>query len=281
MLDSNIVNYYSIIYAIKKMLQVLLSTMNQKDFTIIHKLNIKTKSITVNQINDKSESIQRLDNHVMYNLNEKGVGLSRNLCLLHATEPILLFADDDMRYYDDYEETVLKAYKELPEADVIIFDIKLLNSNKNGNFRNIHKCKKLNKFNAMRYGACRISARNESLKRSRVSFSTQFGGGCKYSAGEDSLFLIDCFNKKLNVYQYPKVIAEVDDSTSTWFNGINEKLIKDRGILYYVGFPKIYWMLYVYYAFKLNKKTTDFSVIEIFKLFILGKKEYKFFERKY
>lgn len=259
-------------------LEVLISTIEQTDFKLLSSMNLTSKNIIINQNNKVDEKIDHFRNSTMYTFNEKGVGLSRNLALYHSKAPILLFADDDVKYYDNFSEKIIDAYTKLKDADVIIFDINLVNSNKNGNFRHINKIKKLNKFNAMRFGACRISVRNESIKRARISFSTLFGGGSRYSAGEDSLFLIDCFNKGLNIYQYPVVIGEVDDSSSTWYTGINEKLIKDRGILYYVGFPKIYSILYIYYAFKLNKKTKEYSFFKILKLFYLGKKEYVNYE---
>lgn len=256
-------------------IEVLLSTINQNNTLFLHDQNITGFCTVINQNMCEKESIVKNDKFNIYTYNEKGVGLSRNLAFLHSSKKILLFADDDEVLFDEYEQIVSKAYNELPDADMIIFDINLTNSSKNGNFRHINKIKKLNKFNSMRYGACRFSVKRESLIRNRITFSTLFGGGSRYSSGEDSLFILDCLKANMKIYQYPAIIADVDDSSSTWYFGENDKFYKDKGIFYYVAFPKLYLVLYPYYAFKLFRKSKEYSFMNILKLFFSGKKEYR------
>ena len=97
----------------KLKLQVLISTMNQKDFSLLERMNIQTDAIIINQC-DKYE-VKFFDykgNKIKwFSLNEKGVGLSRNTALFHADGDILLFADDDVVYNENYEEIILNEFE--------------------------------------------------------------------------------------------------------------------------------------------------------------------------
>ena len=66
-----------------------------------------------------------------------------------------------------------------------------------------------------------------------MSFSLLFGGGARYSNGEDSLFLHDCLKKGLHLYAGTDEIGEEVYRESTWFKGYNEKFFTDRGVLYH------------------------------------------------
>jgi hypothetical protein len=66
-----------------------------------------------------------------------------------------------------------------------------------------------------------------------VSFSLLFGGGAKYSNGEDSLFFRDCLKKGLHLYAHTELLGEEVYRESTWFKGYNSKFFTDRGVLYH------------------------------------------------
>lgn len=88
-------------------------------------------------------------------------------------------------------------------------------------------------MNYGKYGAARIAFRRKAVHFSGVMFHTMFGGGCRYSCGEDTLFLRDCLRKGLRIYGIPASIAQIDDSSSSWFQGYSDKYFQDKGILYY------------------------------------------------
>ena len=99
--------------------QVLVAAMNQKDHSLIDKMNIQTDVIVGNQCDSNSvERFRYKDHQVTYlNFAEKGVGLNRNNALMRATGDICLFADDDMVYEDGYAEVIEKAFNDFPRAD--------------------------------------------------------------------------------------------------------------------------------------------------------------------
>lgn len=46
------------------------------------------------------------------------------------------------------------------------------------------------------------------------------------------MFIWDMLKKGMKIYTYPVVIAEVDQTTSSWFRGYNCKYFYDKGALY-------------------------------------------------
>ena len=105
--------------------QVLVATMRQKDHSLLEKMNISSDTIIGNQCDQDLVERFKWKNHQVTYLNfaERGVGLNRNNSLMRATGDICLFADDDMRYIDEYEEMVIRAFKDNPDADVVVFNL--------------------------------------------------------------------------------------------------------------------------------------------------------------
>lgn len=259
-------------------LQVLVSTMNQKDYSLLDKMNIQSDVIVVNQCDKNSVDEFVYNSHSVkwISMSEKGVGLSRNTSLMNATADIVLFADDDICYYDGYTEAVISAFENNEKADIICFNISLLNSAKNiGGHKNNTKNKRLHFFNSMKYGAPTIAARRKMLFKESVFFSLLFGGGAEFASGEDSIFIKKCLDAKLKLFSSVYCLGTIDDSESSWYRGIDDKFFEDRGMLYKLTFSKIYWLLFIYYAYKLSKINKQYSFMQILNLFRKGKIKYK------
>lgn len=257
-------------------LQVVVSTMNQTDCSLLDKMNIQSDAIVVNQCdrNETAEFDYKGNKIKWISMTERGVGLSRNTGILHSDADILLFADDDICYNDGYPSAVIGAFNEFDKADVMCFNINLLNSAKNiGSHRNNTECKKLCAFNSMRYGATLIAVRRKAILRERVMFSLLFGGGAEFSSGEDSIFLKQCLDSGLKLYSHTYCLGDVEDSQSTWFNGINDKFFRDRGMVYKTAFPRIYPLIFLYYAWRNARIYDDYKITKILKLFNEGKKQ--------
>lgn len=207
--------------------------MNQSDHSIIQKMNIQSDAIVINQCSiNKFEEFKYQDYSIRFiSLAETGVGLSRNTALMRARADICLFADEDVEYVSGYKKLVLEAFESNPKADVIVFNVNSSTGSKRI-FKENTKVKKLGFLNCMKYGTVRIAVKRESILKSNIFFSLLFGGGAKYSCGEDSLFLYECLKKGLKVYSNPGLIASVSDGESSWFKGYNEKYFFDKGVLF-------------------------------------------------
>lgn len=258
-----------------KAVQVIVATTKQEDLALYNKMNVQSNIIIANQ-HDKVE-IKRTHmdkNQVkMITTDTRGVGKNRNIGMLYATDDILLFADDDIIYKDGYSKTICDAFLELPDADLIIFRMEFMKNNKIYDVDQ-HSTRRVHVWNGLSFGTYQIAIRRVALLRENIHFTHLFGGGCLYSAGEDSLFLLDCFRKKLKVYTYGKVIGTNVRDHSSWFRGFNEKFFYDRGAFIMCAFPKIKYMIMLYYIFVYRRKS-QLPVKDKIKYMIAGIKGYK------
>lgn len=212
--------------------QVLVATMNQEGHELLTKMNINSDAIVGNQCNrnEIEKFIYRNFSVTWLSFAERGVGLNRNNTLMRADADICMFADDDMVYVDNYVEIVTSAFKRLPDADVIIFN--LIEDNIKRSV--ITKDTRVNYFNYLRYGTARIAVKLKSIKRNAIYFNQCFGGGTEFCHGEDNLFLTMCLKKGLKIYAVPQYIAKLtEERASSWDTGNKEKYIEDQGVLFY------------------------------------------------
>lgn len=212
-------------------LQLLVSAVNQKPSELIEKMNIRSDAILINQCDSFGyQEIEREGRLIrVFSFREKGVGLSRNNALLRADGDVCLFSDEDIRYTDDYEEKVLREFEAHPEADVLLFNVDVCEAR-----RTYHTAAfgRVWLHNCGRYPAYSLALRTEVMHRKNVAFSLLFGGGARYSNGEDSLFIRDCIKSGMKVYKTPVTIGREEERESTWFSGYHEKFFFDRGVLY-------------------------------------------------
>lgn len=253
--------------------EVLCATMNQKDVYIKYEdMNINTDVVFANQSDYFAFEVKNIGKNEIkiITTNYRGVGNNRNLALLNATSDICIFADDDIRYMNDYEKNIERAYDELPDADIIVFNC-ISQSKERKKIKKIHRVRY---WNFMRYGTIRITAKTRSIKKHNLTFSELFGGGSKYCSGEDNLFLKEALDKGLKVYAYPCELLNVNEEKSTWFEGYNEKYFFDHGAWIQASFPKLKYILIFIFFLKFKIRNIDNDNISIRNM-ILGARGYK------
>lgn len=219
-------------------IQLLISAVDKDIAALIKKMNIRTDAVIVNQCDRYGHEEMEDSGHIIqvFSMPERGVGLSRNTALLHACADVCVFSDEDIVLLDDYETKILKAYEELPDADMILVNVKVAPARRTYWNDSIHR---ITYRNYGRYPAYSITAKREALLRANVHYSMLFGGGAKYSNGEDSLFLKDCLKAGLKIYSHTICIGEETERESTWFSGYHEKFFRDRGVLYHYLYGKL------------------------------------------
>lgn len=212
-------------------IQVLVAAMGQNDHSLPQKMNICTDAIIGNQCDRNSvESFELNGSKITYlNFAERGVGLNRNNALMRADADVVLFSDDDLVYLDGYDKIIEKAFNDIPDADVIIFNI----NEKVPERYTIPKISRVGYLNYLRYGTARVAVKLKSVRDRGIYFNQCFGGGTEHCHGEDNIFLSDCLKNKLKVYAFPQAIAYfTDERESSWNKGYDEKYLRDQGILY-------------------------------------------------
>ena len=212
-------------------MELLISALNANPEELLKTMKVCSKFVLVNQCDEDNESeyIKEDLNGKIRQSKARGVGLSRNLCLDKSTEEIILFGDEDIIYDEGYASLVDAEFSAHPDADIILFNVRVSPERKtywNESFESVGR------FGCGRFPAYSIACKREKLVETNVKFSTLFGGGAKYSNGEDSLFLTDAIKAGLKVYKTPTVIGEETYRESTWFKGYTEKFFFDRGVLF-------------------------------------------------
>ncbi len=238
-------------------LQVLVATMGRGDLSLCRQMNIPCAAVIANQAD--REEIRSEGEVKMITTATRGVGLNRNIALLAADRELVLFADDDVVYYDGMAQTVERAFRENPKADVLIFGMDILRNGEIAERRHL-KTQRRHVWNALRFGTYTIAARRTALLHHNITFHQNFGGGCRYGSGEDSLFLKSCFDAKLKVYSHEYVLGTCCKDRSSWFAGYNEKYFYDKGALVERLFPRMPYVMALYFAFCF-KKTTRLSAL--------------------
>lgn len=213
-------------------LEVLISALGKDAQALASGMNLECGAVLVDQgSRDDRYEFSTSEGHIIRVIEsgERGIGRSRNLALEEARGRIVLFSDDDIVYSEGYAESILKAFEAHPEADIIMFNVNVSEDRKT--YR-IDKEIRVHKWSVGRYPAYAAAARLDSIRRAKVSFSLLFGGGARYSNGEDSLFFMDCLRAGLEVIAVPVTIGSEIPRESTWFHGFNDKFFLDRGVLY-------------------------------------------------
>ncbi|MCR4730308.1 MAG: glycosyltransferase family 2 protein [Saccharofermentans sp.] len=216
----------------RRNLEVLVSALEKDPMKLASAMNLECDALIVNQGNRDSGYEYENENRLKIRVFEsgaRGIGRSRNLALDKADSKIVLFSDDDIVYSKGYADSILKAFSSDPGADIIMFNVDVCEERRT---YHIDRPLRVHKWSVGRYPCYAAAARLESIRKHGIRFSDLFGGGAKYSSGEDNLFFMDCLRAGLVIKAVPVNIGKEVPRKSTWFNGFNEKFFKDRGVLY-------------------------------------------------
>ncbi|MCQ2081169.1 MAG: glycosyltransferase family 2 protein [Lachnospiraceae bacterium] len=255
--------------------QLLISSVEQNTSDLLKTMKVSSDAVLVNQCESDSLACESFDGHriTVVSQSKRGVGESRNTAMLNATGDICLFSDEDIVYFDDYEKKVLDAFKKHEDASVITFNVEVDERRRTYWNSDVHEIK-WNNYG--RYPAYSIAVKRDDIINNGIFYSTLFGGGAKYSNGEDSLFLHDCLKKGLKMYSETDILGKETYRESTWFKGYTDKFFFDRGVLYHFLYGKMAVLFGARFLLK-NKNTMlrEKSFFNAFSLLRAGVREGK------
>lgn len=229
---------------------ILLSCMCEKNKEIIKRSNILSDCVIINQCDEDKKEQVKIENNktcLWINSKERGLSKSRNMAMQNSSADICLIADNDEIFYNDMEKNILNAYKEIPQADIIVFNL----YNKKTKLKN--KIYKLKRLECWRVCSWQISFKRKSILDKNIKFDVKLGAGTGNGAGEENKFLFDAHDKGLKIYHYPINIAIMIENESTWFNGYDGEYFYKHGMTtrYILGFwlslfYAIYFLIFKY-----------------------------------
>ena len=253
---------------------MLISGMNLDTTHVAENMKLEADAIVINQTDSFGfEEYQYKEHRIkIYCMNEKGVGLSRNNALLRADGDIVLFSDEDIVYNEGYAKAVLDAFEANPDIDMIFFNFDVAEDRQT---YHIEKKGRIRSYNCGRYPTYSLAVRREVLHKKGITFSLLFGGGAKYSNGEDSLFIKQCIKSGMKALALPITLGCEVPRPSTWFNGYTDKFFFDRGVLYRALYGKMAKPFALRFLFAHRKvMLTDRKLMDTYKLMTQGMKEF-------
>lgn len=261
-------------------LQILISSVNKDAKELVKRMKAESGGVVINErIGDDPFPMDAERNYSfdegghlyrVNNLDEKGVGRSRNTALLSSESELIQFGDDDIVYDEGYADRIVQEFDAHPEADILLFNVKQQKGREtyhNTDYR------KVSWYNYGRYPAYAICARREKLINSGVRYSLLFGGGAPHMNGEDSLFLHDCLKAGLTIYRTDVQLGEEMSGESTWFKGYTDKFFFDRGVLYHFLYGRAAFLWGFRFLFKnRNEMCREMGLLKCYRLLLDGVK---------
>ena len=253
---------------------MLISGMNLDTTHVAENMKLEADAIVINQTDSFGYEEYQYNNRNIrvYSFIEKGVGLSRNNALLRADGDIVLFSDEDIVYKEGYAKAVLDAFEANPDIDMIFFNFDVAEDRQT---YHIEKKGRIRSYNCGRYPTYSLAVRREVLHKKGITFSLLFGGGAKYSNGEDSLFIKQCIKSGMKALALPVTLGREVPRPSTWFNGYTDKFFYDRGVLYkalYKGLAKPLALRFL--IAHRDIMLTNRKLMDAYKLMTQGMKEF-------
>ena len=250
-------------------LDILMSCMHQRDDTLVRSSRITGSAVVINQCD--REEFAEYGPVRMYSTTQRGLTKSRNMAISKSDADVCLLCDDDEVFVEGYEGAILKAYEQLPQADVIIFKM----VNRAPSFSD--EVQRLRFPKTMKVSSWQISFRRESLLKGGVRFDELLGAGTGNGAEEELKFLTDCEKAGLKIYYVPTGIATVAQTESTWFSGFDARFFENRGATtrYILGWPaaSLYALYYVLKKKKLYE--SQISSVDALRAIFRGIRENK------
>lgn len=99
--------------------EILISIMHQKNFSLFYRTGIKTEALMIDQCDHdrETEEINEYGKLRTLTTKERGLSKSHNMALKKAKGMYCLICDDDEKLYDGYADAIEKAYSDYPDAE--------------------------------------------------------------------------------------------------------------------------------------------------------------------
>lgn len=181
---------------IDKIKNIVLSQRTDVRYIVSHQFTEKNYKYIPNELLRDDISI--------YHMEGKGLTKSRNNAIKHALGNICIIADDDVRYTNEFFNTILINFKN-SDTDVALFKIRTLpGEDEYKNYPVEHYELSIKKMHSL--SSIEIAFKLDSVKN-RITFDERFGLGSKMIGGEELLFIRDAIKAGLKVMYYPEFVV--------------------------------------------------------------------------
>ena len=255
-------------------IEVLISTMNQNDYSILDKIHVQSDAIVINQCDreGKKEFQYKKYNILWINTCERGLSRSRNMAIKNSAADVCLLVDDDEELRNGYVDTLEKAFNENPSYQILRFKIngieKIFKQYPNRSFR-------VGYLGSLKISSVEIAFRKKSLLKNHIEFDSSIGAGTQFLMGEENSFLLSCLRNNLKIKYIPETIADLHIGNSTWFTGFNREYFIGRGAAFTSMSKRLAPFLILQFAVRKRKRyKKDLSIYSVIQYMFQGRKKY-------
>lgn len=263
-------------------IQVLVTTMNATDFSLITAMNLQTDTIIANQMDDcnyaKQDFCGGLCEAIMVSTNTRGLSLNRNIALAYADADadVIVFADDDQVFVNGYKSIIEESFMDHPEADAIKFYCKSTNDLRPLSFPRPSKFQKAKLQTVLSSGVVGLAVKLKKIRKYDITFPNSIGAGTYYSSGEDSVFIKELLDHNIGLYLSTCLISYVKQENSSWFSGYNEHFFITTGYVYAKLYRRLAIAAAIRRAYKMKKKINkSFTFKQMIMLMNQGIREFE------
>lgn len=254
-------------------IEVLVTTMHQKDFSKYNDMNLQTDAVIANQADYCGFEETEIDGKRVrfVTTDTRGASVNRNIAITYSTADIVVFSDDDQQFVDGYEELIINEFQNHPDADVIKFYCESSNPERPFSYKKPQFFCRATKRNIMSAGVHCLAVKRECLIKNNIFFNVSIGPGNEIYSGEDSVFLNDMITNKVSIYLSPALLSYVSQGESSWFKGYDEQFFTSCGYVYACIYGLLAPLVIIRRAIKTRKrKKCTTNIITMIKLMLKG-----------
>ena len=249
--------------------EILISTMNRTNMSFLSKMfpqgnYLNGHILIINQTSKGKELKSTHSNVRVVNTCVKGLSLSRNLALKYARGRICLFADDDVKYKEGFDDIILSAFVKEERADIITFQME---DDKGNFFKNYPSVDWHDKRSLSTVNSVVVAFRKSSVLKSKLRFNVNFGLGAEFPTADEYIFLRDALNKNLKIYFKKSIILSHKYFSSGRVMGADKMvyarsalIYKYSGILAYLKLVKYLYRTFNAKEIRLNQFVSKYNV---------------------
>lgn len=199
-------------------IEILISTMNQTNldflfqmFPLKHFSNYNI--LIVNQSKTKTVS-SKFPSVRVINSFDVGLSKSRNLAIDNSIGKILVIADDDIIYQNNFIEKIIEAHNKFNKSTIVNFCAIKENGACLKKYPTLSKLK-LNSLEILNISSIEMSINKEKLDLTGIRFDENFGLGSSLETGEEAVFLFDLKHENHLISFERQVIVKHNGLTSS------------------------------------------------------------------
>ena len=160
----------------------------------------------------------------------KGIAINRNHALKYFHGDIAIFADDDVRYTDEYINNIFSVFKH-SDVDIACFRAKTTENTMLHPYADFSFTYEERPYGTF-FSSCEIVIRrNKKIPQ----FDPRFGLGAPFLAcGEEEVFLHDAFKAGLTIRFFPLTVVQTPSGTTGSLFYENIKVQRSKGAVLYI-----------------------------------------------